>query len=213
MNIPEPEVVLRKLAHLLPIIYSSLQHGTHEARDFFDGQKDTAKKVLDRYLAPNLVRFHARHLLKKNDVSVVDVSNNGMCFAYDGYIIRILKANNGKLPVPGHSETRRAFYQQDQYKLKLVGFDNSDDNAAEKLNLIILWDVSYSYDLGVISLACPKSGDFTRESVSAYWHCKIPASMLLGQTSDNIPIESLDIEDLPISLDTDQISSTGDFID
>lgn len=216
MNVPEPGFVLKKLSSAIPVIYSALQHGTFKAKEYFD---ESGRNV-DRYLAPNLVRYNAKEVLEKrrqeissgDDLIVINVPNNGMYVSCGDFNIRILKTNNGDLPVPGHSKSRMLFYHQGSLALDFSN-NKTISEQNDQVNLLILWDVVSPYNLGELSIACPKSGYLTRESVAAHWHCKIPDALLLGHSVDNIPIELLDVEDLPISLNREEQTGTEDIGD
>lgn len=207
MEIPDQETVLRELSDVFPVVKSSYDYATYKVIDFFAHQDTEEQRVLNRYLAPNLVRFYALQALKndrENRFDVECVPNNGLCLVKANYKIRILKSCNGQLPVPGHSIARRRFYSQ-QKQLSFYFLEPLPTNA-DKLNLIILWEVKPPYNIGRLSLACPKSGELTRDSVTAYWHCAIPDSLLRSH-SDEVNQAPLEIEDLPLTFSLDDESS------
>lgn len=214
LNIPDPQTVLKELSHLLPIIYSALDYGTFRAQEFFDQQESEKYKMINRYLAPDLVRYYAIQVLEKkgqtithdeDDLNLEEVPNNGICICYGRYNIRILKSKNGDLPIPGHSKTRQEFYHQ--LSLNFPS-GSGEDERFEKINLLLLWDVSYPYRLGSLSLACPKAGGITKDSVVAHWHCAIPDALLFGDLNSQTYIEDVEVEDLPISLNTSTRTGT-----
>jgi len=198
-NIPEPEVVLKNLAYLLPTIYSALQDGTYKAKEYCD-QYETAGRI-DPFLAPNLVRYHTIKLLQKQghlideELNLDNVPNNGICLSYRNYKIRILKASNGDLPVPGHSKSRQHFYHQIPFK-----FMDEEDSGVTMLNLVLLWDVATQYNLSEVCLVCPKSGGVKRETVEAHWSYPIPLAVLMGEPFEDLVPAAQAVEDLPISL-------------
>ena len=205
INVPDPQTVLGELSHLLPIVYSSLHYGIFETKEFFDQQENEEHRIINRFLAPNLVRYYTIQALKQKgqivapDTDSLDlktVPNNGICFSYERYDIRILKSYNGDLPIPGHSRSRQEFYHQLSLNLNV---DDKDEDG-RRVNLLILWDVTPSYNLEVLSMACPKAGAETKESVIAHWHCKIPEEILFGNLIPESNLKKVEVEDLPISL-------------
>lgn len=58
----------------------------------------------------------------------------------------------------------------------------------------------------MLSLACPKSGGTTRDSVEDHWLCKIPDYILYGKYIQGTKIKDEDIFDLPLD---DDIYETG----
>ena len=202
LHVPDQATSLRELANIFPVVNSALNYATFKSSWFFRQQEADEYRKIDRYLAPNLVRFYALQALhndKEGDFNVLNVPNNGLYLTKNNYNIRILKSCNGKLPVPGHSLARQKFYRQEQTSFYFL---EDFDVVEVKLNLIILWEVTSDYSLGKLSLACPKSGDFKRESVTAHWHCIIPD--LLLRTGNQIVPESIEVEDLPLTFSLDE---------
>ena len=124
---------------------------------------------------------------------------NGIAFKRGSYYVRVLKADDGALPVPGRSERKQSFYCQAQLSLFSV---EADEPALDpEINLIVLWDVTHgSFNNLTLMLACPKAGDLTRDSVEAYWYRPLPHPTQDGVTQqaqqDNQSID-LDITNLP----------------
>lgn len=158
MSTLSPEIVMQGLSPLFPIIYSALDFGVLKAKEFFENQENSAGKNIDLYLAPHLVRYHALNFLKQsgqdaredNELSLDNIPFNGIHINHGCYQIKILKSNKGDLPVPGHSRTRREYYDQ-----RLIDFGNGEPSDVK---LLLLWNVDRLYGLGVLSLAFPKSG-------------------------------------------------------
>lgn len=204
MNVPEPTKVIRDLSSLIPKVYRAVEVGVAKAKEYFDSHN---KEQVDPYLGPSIMRWHTINTLRKsgeeasedNEICLNNVPNNGIYLDNGRYHIRVLKSNNGRLPVPGHSNRRQQYYQQ----MQLFSSDNDGD-----INLIILWDVDKNYSLSVLSLACPKSGGVTQESVAAYWHCKIPDAILYGEYDIEADIKDEDIF-YDLDLSEDKLDETG----
>jgi hypothetical protein len=95
---------------------------------------------------------------------------------------------NGKLPAPGTSQRRLAFFKQEGFGIEGI----SDDGP---WNLIILWHMNSDGLLDSLSLACPKGGN--SYEAEYYWHVPIPPEA--GLVSPPIPMEPP--PDLPLVLD------------
>src|SRR6266850_6889356 len=179
-EIPAPEHVLHALTPGWPPLYTALEWATQQTRAYFD----TEGTPINRHLAPSLVRYQAKryqarlgHDAQEDDgeaYAFQRLPNNGLSLSYRSdllYALRILKALDGHLPVPGASKARQAFWHQ-----QLI-FDYAAPSAAElrpSLNLLVLWETDAAYTLRRLSLVCPKVGALTRESVAAYWSTEIP---------------------------------------
>src|SRR5712672_1967641 len=105
-----PEETLAQLTPLIPILYHSIEASIQEARSFFDAKSSR----VDPFLFPCLVRYHAKLLLdgsgQSAEYELDELANNGLYLRFSGYQIRILKSDNGRLPVPGPSRQRQEFY-------------------------------------------------------------------------------------------------------
>jgi hypothetical protein len=156
---------------------------------------------IDRALAPALVRKGAKRDLlatgKREKVEVVEdaspdspaglspnadptgkaefLSNLGLAVSAEGIRFRILRSDDGTVPVPGPSKARQAFYSQEAY---FPGWDAMVREAighnvaipSDVTNCILHWDTDDEYNLTNVYLALPLSGDTTRESVQLHWN-------------------------------------------
>jgi hypothetical protein len=180
--------VLAQLQPIVPALYRSIEGALQKTREFFE----TEGAQVDRSLAPNLVRYYTKSFLAaegqgtsyeedtdaNDDYELQFLPNNGLCLTYDRHEIRILKADDGGLPVPGPSKSRQAFWKWNGQQS--FNFSYDDDPPAENeqelpsLHLVVLWDVNSLYTLNRLLLGCPTSGETTKESVSAYFLEEIP---------------------------------------
>jgi hypothetical protein len=166
-----------------------------------------------------LVRFYAKKaLIKDNDghFETENIANSGLFIHNDNYNLRIKKSDRGKLPAPGHSISRQQYYKQSgvflrntenipQMPLNLPDF--REYQSGDKLNLLVLWnlDPREKYKIGNISLACPKDGGVSSNTVIAYWHVPIPDGILTGNGDTILPAAT---KDLPLTFSIDE--ETGD---
>ncbi len=207
--IPEPDTVLPRLSRLLPVIYQALESGTLDAREYFDGRREG----VDPSLYPNLVRYRARCYLtgQGHDVEFVpeELANNGLSLSYAPYQIRILKSDHGAVPAPGSSKVKRDFYNQRVRQLVLP-FPGGSLGVPidEALNLVILWDVTPTYNLAGLTLVCPKGSDINRTPPDVHWRVPIPhpAETTEGVQGDQSSVEF--DEDLDITLNDSEESGT-----
>ena len=139
---------------------------------------------IDRVLFPHMVRSELKKILTARgieveedgpevqgqavEVEMTSVPQNGLFGSYANYRFRILKADNGQLPVAGSSKPRQEFYAQQGY---LLDFKSESDLRP---NVVFLWDFDPNYRSVRLMLACPKQGGKTRSSVKAYWSEPIP---------------------------------------
>lgn len=199
--IPAPEKVFNELNDVLCKINVALEYGTEKAREFFETLEFEEKVTMDPFLAPHLVRYHAKKILEKmghvitedeGNVNLENIPNNGLSLNIGKYKLRILKSNDGGLPAPGHSQKRQHYYHQLPLELFHTGADS------QKTNLILLWEVNSEFRLGRLSLGCPRTGGLTRESVTAYWICRVPDEIFVHGT-EITSMPSVYIEDIPLT--------------
>ena len=165
------EVVCKDLEPLINDVYAALEDAPRLAKEkFFEPQE----LKIDPFLINDIIRFYVKRYLTKlqfdvtEDYEVDDLANNGLKVRYHGYHVRILKADNGQLPVPGISENKKAFYNQ-QLTLDSLDFNKSNDDHLRP-NILLLWELTDDYDFKQMLVACPKSGGKTRQSVTSYFN-------------------------------------------
>lgn len=172
-NFPEPpsfDAVSKKLKeNLLDAIQEALAEGTLHVSEYATWQAE----AIDFALAPNLVRHKAKQYLisrgqetkdeEEEDASAFateDVSNNGLYTIAPGFRVRILKsAEDGSVPPPSVSETRKNFYNQSQALIDFSELRNGNEHVQPTWNLIVHWTVDKKYDLLKLSVALPLSFD------------------------------------------------------
>jgi hypothetical protein len=209
---PDQDVVLKELSPVLPFIYRGVEEAIERTRDFFP-----EGKPIDAALAPNLVRYHVKEYIdhKSSADSRLSVSstfereplpNNGLFLHFGPYRIRILKADEGELPLPGPSRARRRFYQQ---TLPLWAQVSGEDRP-NLVNLVILWDVNSEYVLNDLSIACPKDVGESRGSVQCHWRAEIPHPALTQASDADSPTQDTDAEEADdLDLTTRETEDTG----
>lgn len=194
MNIPEADVVVKDLSHLWPHITAAMEHGTNKAREFHEREAKDGK--INPFLAPDLVRYHAKEHLEgvaeKVGFTLSFLSNNGLCISCGRYRLRILKADEGGTPpAPGSSAAKQQFYRQLSIKFTT---EEGAEVLEDVVNILVLWEVTYPYNLMQLYVACPKNGDEKKAEV--YWEEPLPFVPKTIVEVEPVPQE----EDLPLTL-------------
>jgi hypothetical protein len=203
--------VLLQLQPIVPAMYGAIEAALQRTREFFEAEG----MPIDRSLAPNLVRYYAKRLLaaegqvaveeeamSTSDYELQPLPNNGLSLTYDRHEIRILKSDDGAMPVPGESQSRQEFWNWNGQQEFVFTYDNEltadSEEELPSLHLVVLWDVDSNYMLNKLLLGCPTSGNTTKESVSVYFLEEIPhpieAIDLTQVTQDPPTVEDLDIQ-------------------
>ena len=175
LPIPSPQQVVEFHRPLFRMLIEAIRLGTIHAQEYSDWKDES----VDRALAPALVRKGARRYLvaKEQDVhnegefdyEAEFLSNLGLSVTALGVQVRILRSAQGDLlPVPGQSIARQEFYHQFGLFNEMMAQAFPDPDALP-LRLVLHWSTDAEYSLARVWLACPMSGDITRESVKAHW--------------------------------------------
>jgi hypothetical protein len=180
-----------------------MEEAIYDARHFFEDES----KPIDRYLFPNLVRYHAKESLTTGGHAVVEEeggqdgvefirdANNGLILHYSDYVIRTLKTDDGKLPVL-HSETREMFYFQPPLNREMLGI--ADDGPIFR-KLVILWQVDSGCSFTEMRLAAPRIGGRRRGNVSHYFNQALPrgTELITPSIADDSVIDEPQVHNTP----------------
>jgi hypothetical protein len=185
-----PQVALRLLSDYTPTIYRIFEAAIHESRAYFEEHGEE----IDRYLFPNLVRYHALRLFgrdenKNGDYSIIRLSNNGIKIAHRACLIRIWKADEGELPAAGDSETKLDYYYQPY-------LPNFFEETGVPPKLAIIWDLDFGFNLNKLILACPKGSENPYQPGEAHWYVEIPHPVAAAEvfTSTNQDVDDLELQ-------------------
>ena len=159
---PSREIVRADIDPLLPILRQLLDDAASRAREY--PQMNLERR--DLCFMSHLVRLHVKSGLVGLGFDCRDMANTGLFFTYGRYPIRVLKADEGELPVPGQSQKRQNYYEQGR---SLELFPRETQQQAYGPNLIILWDANADYFVDSLKLICPKAGGDTKASVEIHW--------------------------------------------
>lgn len=216
-QLPDPSFndIFPKVCPLLILTQQALEYAVPKAKEFFDHDK----RELDRYLFPTLIRYYARSYLAaagqptESDDELVATSltdeapqsasgdtkeylfyglpNNGLSGVFRGFPFRMfMAADDGQLPGPGLSKTRRRYFNQ-QLSLPL-GVKYQDDGVV-RVNLIITYELDNDHNFLRQHLACPRSADKWKLSVETFFDEIVPdaAEMIQPVSSEHLEEEEL----------------------
>ena len=189
-----PEQVLQKIEPLTTVLYEMFPAAAQLSLPYFQSRE----REINRALIVCMLRYEVKQQLlcaefqvedddlydpQPADLSVEHLANNGLACTYNGVNIKILKSDDGRLPVPGLSKRRQAFYaQQLEFIGEGFGPSGSTEAGSEQtstcLNVVILWSFDPSYTVIDLRLAAPKSGNISRASVEEYWNVPIEHSAI-----------------------------------
>jgi hypothetical protein len=197
--VPSPEEGLELLAPLVPHLQPALDNAFFKATAYIEAEELSC----DTTTFLTFVRAHAKTYLVKqqvNGVKFTDWALSGIEFQLNGAIFRCWKGTEKELPLPGTSEGRKKFLNQ-QYSLPFASA------TSEKLNnFVILYSVGPMNKI-VLWLACPKQYHEEERIADVWWWVKIeePATTLSVPTSIGKP-PSGDLDEIrPVA-----IPKTGD---
>lgn len=192
------ERIRQNLEELIFIIHGAFEDVPRMAKQFFADRKED----VDSFLVNDLIRYYVKRYLSGRNFDVTEdyqldyLPNNGLSLKYKGYHIRILKADHGDLPIPGRSNIKQQFYAQQLSLDSLLYVDENLPEGSLRPNVLILWELSKNYDFKRLYLACPKSGNEKRKSVSAYFNEPIEHvaySIKADKPADEIEDDSVEI--------------------
>jgi len=170
-DLPDFDAALHNLEEVPTILFQALEHAAYKTSEF--KEKASPTKRLDAGLAASLFRFYATGYLNDHGIraradawkwTFNSLPFLGISFFYNEYHVRVLKGPGGALPGCGLSLRKRRFYRQLPINY-LVGSTPHRSIA----NLIVLWDMTPTYDLAGLLLALPADGGVRQRDVSAYW--------------------------------------------
>lgn len=174
--VPDPDAVLADLRPLTDLLWPALEEANRKALVFFDEASAGEARRWCAGTHAGLTRYHLIPLLDSAGVAALEESgdpalferiglaNNGICLLRGRYVIRVRKADDGRLPPPGSAAQEDFYAQQMSLPFNLLGMEEPHDPA----NFVVLWGVgSVDHALNDLVLVCPSA---TKEP---YWYAKI----------------------------------------
>ena len=202
---PTYEAALEQLQPLLDLIREGIEEGTALVQDFSEWENQS----IDFALAPNLVRHRAKTFLSGRGQSAEDepgfapedIPNNGICSRVPGFEVRTLKSTEeGTIPLPGASVTRRNLYNQRQATFAF---------NPPTWGIIVYWVVDRDYNLLRMAVAMPESygRDETGKSRvisyfdEAFWIRPVRQAISIDQppppANANLDVEGIRLDESP----------------
>lgn len=197
-----PDEIVHKLERLGATLWRLLEMASDEARQWFDARGSK----IEPCMFANIVRYVAHNLLEEEGYDLLDLGNNGIQIEYRDHSIKVLKADDGGLPVPGPSHTKQCFYEQ------TLMFNRTVDvmfPPHEYRNLVLCWEVDKDYSISHLTLYCPQAGN--EHSARAYWSRPIlhPGDSGVQETADISTGQSEFEDDLDIKALGTESAQTG----
>jgi hypothetical protein len=210
MTIPfEPsdkESILSYLEPLWPDAWRAFETGTQHAAAYFKDQPVERARTRDPWLFPHLVRFQARTYLAERGVDAnidpIWLALSGVAVRFGCIDLRFLLSDGGRLPAPGKSWTKRAFYHQ-AIQNPLFILDDEQPREPSMVNIVVTWGYDSGGVLTGLTAYCPNGGGRGRDSATEHWHHALahPATTYQPPAA---PIEEGERTDLPIGHPEDQ---------
>jgi hypothetical protein len=186
---------------LLIRTHEVMEKAIPQAKEFFVNED----KPVNVYLFNDLVRYYAKELLQGSGFNVEDdveeaneyefksLCNNGLFGKSNGHFFRILKADNGSVPMPASGKRREFYTQPPQLPLP---FDVLNRVCH---NILILWELDNQYNFLRLRLACPKAVGKTRESLEVYFNEPLPHAAEMIKTKATAIATSEYSEDIEVT--------------
>lgn len=204
---------IRALKELQPLpskIHGFLQEAVPIALQHFEEwapKKSNGDPTLDPHLFPHLIRWHVCRLLRQAEYdatpteaageeippSIRTMAMSGIEITHRGRKLKLWKSRKGGLPLPGRSESRKAFLQENR-----ILFDARPGEFFKARNLVLLWDVDTTGDV-TLELVCPMPSDYERDDVDDWkypqlWAITVPDAATLVRSSPAIVTTAADDE-------------------
>ena len=205
--VPTSDAVLAEIQPLTDRLWPALESANASALAFFDRERTGEERRWDATVHASLTRYFAIPLLDGAGLSVqaeagdlpferIGLANNGICLIRGRHVIRVRKADDGRLPAPGSQAQEEFYAQQMSLPFNIIGIESPDDPA----NFVLLWGINaVDHAMNDLVLACPSA---TREP---YWYAKVVHPALKLRRSDNIVRASRDDFDEIVAADSDAV--------
>jgi hypothetical protein len=207
-NPTSPEEILSSLSIAVASVYEGLLNGSQKVQDYFESQQHD----INAPLAANIARYHAKkHAASQRRLNspywLEEVGNNGIAIRQDAFHIKVLKGKDGEPPTATKTTKSQNFYSQSQVTPKFPQINwtknwTSKDweefiASTSRVNLILCWEVDYSYSISRVQLMCPRQSGKYGQGVNVFWKRPVahPILGIMGLPTVN---DQEDAEDLKI---------------
>ena len=186
------------LSPLKELLYEYHDAAIIDARQHFDESKH-------RYDVPGFFAVHVRSklqdLLESECASYgfsFDTSTGGLIIAYKNFLIKVYKAYNGMMPLPGRENKARILFLNHNGKVlswpqRLPGFEVADGvQDGAKIHLVSYYDLTSKYELAWLKIACPLS--VTSAGIQCLWNEVVENPLLMPNPQKASAQERPDID-------------------
>jgi hypothetical protein len=183
MRVVSYQDAVRVLQPIIVPVFDALQEGLDRATEMHarSGIRRETDRLFYLYSArrfayERLAALGLAQTADDGDRSVLGLS--GLLLVHDGLLLRVLRPDidttgRSRTALPGHSETKQAFYRQEP----LPGLAGTD-------NLVLSWrDVGGSVEDPMV-LARPVGGDFRRDNLLLSWQGPLSRDMARLRAKD-----------------------------
>jgi hypothetical protein len=202
---------IRALEELQPLpskIHGFLQEAVPIALQHFEEwapKKQNGDPTLDPHLFPHLIRWHVCRLLRQAEYDATltetggeslppdirTMAMSGVEITHCGRKLKLWKSRKGGLPLPGRSESRKAFLQENR-----ILFDAGAGEFFKARNLVLLWNVDATGDVA-LELVCPMPSDYDRDDVDDWkypqlWAITVPDAATIVRTTPAVMSDAAD---------------------
>ena len=182
-NIPPPEQALAELAALTASLHEILPRAaTEQVVPYFSRRG----RPINERTATDMLRYETLWHIQQlgiqaepvDEPSVTDddpklqvdsLPNNGIQGTFKDWPFKILRSRDGRIPPPGNSAKRRAYYNQIRYQ-QFPMFP-ADDYCQPRPNAVLLWNFDSTYAAVHLRLAIPTN---VSDSGSVHCYCNVP---------------------------------------
>lgn len=166
-------LILDRLEPVVPLLHEASEYATERGRSYFAEQQFAAARTRDKHVFATIVRHHLKaYLIERGQsarVAPLWRSNCGVAFALDFIDLLLLKSWYGRLPAPGRSRVKTAFYTQTVepplWDMNVRSFD--------RVNTIVTWDVDSFGNLSVLEAYSPSGGGTSPDSARWHWRAAL----------------------------------------
>jgi hypothetical protein len=178
-KIPLPDETLTELLPLTSALYDYFPEAAKQATVYFRSRE----RDLNSTLLACMIRYEVKECLSKVGIPVEEeeddevfhninvpmerLANNGFEGTYNSYRFKILKSDDGLLPIPQSPKKCQYYGQQ-------LSLEMGIPPEFVRPNIVILWAFDPAYEIVHLLLSVPKEGGRTRATVKDYYTVPIP---------------------------------------
>jgi hypothetical protein len=203
-------LILARLEPVVSLLHEGAEYATERSRSYFAEQSLAAARVRDKSAFAHLVRHQLKAYLiehgQQAQLQPLWRQNSGVAFPLDWLDVLVLKSFYGRLPAPGRSRPKQAFYHQtiaDSLWLP-------ERRTYQRVNIVITWDVDVFGNLSVLHVYSPSGGGIAPDSAKSFWDQALahPATSYQAAPDEYLDDADEEAEDLDISRHVERPAAT-----